>query len=93
MRSRLRLLEICVRKALLRLGLRGHHPHPPAPAPASGRGGGARARGSRLGLRAREQGVCWGGLAGLFGDTNSSSQDTNRDLGHTRPSMVFRFLR
>jgi hypothetical protein len=31
--------SICVRKALRRLGLRGHHPHPPAPSPASGRGG------------------------------------------------------
>jgi hypothetical protein len=44
MRSRLRLLAVCVRKLFVRLGLRGRHPHPPPPSPASGRGGDARAR-------------------------------------------------
>jgi hypothetical protein len=29
----LRKLAICVRKALWRWGLRGHHPHPPPPLP------------------------------------------------------------
>ena len=54
-------LAICVRKALRRLGLRGHHPHPPAPSPASGRGGAARAwRGPLTSGRGGATSIGWG---------------------------------
>ena len=46
-----------VRKALRRLGLRGHHPHPPPPSPASGRGGKASSH-ALASLRLRQLAIC-----------------------------------